>query len=324
MLKKGLMKRKEIVNLFVISYTALKNREDAYEKSGMKWLRSKTTKRWKKPDASKNLTNKEKELLKETIKCEPRMLWWLFADLWLWTIELITMAIKELFDKELKYWKVHKLLVELWLTNQNPIFKAYQQNPEKVLKRVEEDLPAIHEEAKMEDREIFYGDEAWFKTCDNKGKTRAPRGETPTVFATWHRFWVNAISIVSNRWELRFMVYEWSFTWDTLLQFLKRLVKNTDQKYTLILDWHPTHKSKKVNAYLESIDHQVKIYFLPWYSPELNPGEQVRYHTKINLKGRRIANKQELIDRVKKELFRLQKQKDKVATFFEHPKIPKI
>jgi len=46
------------------------------------------------------------------------------------------------------------------MTNQKPIFKAYQQNPEKVLQRVEEDLPKIYEEAKIEDREIFYGDEA--------------------------------------------------------------------------------------------------------------------------------------------------------------------
>jgi transposase len=234
------------------------------------------------------------------------------------------MVIKHLFEKDIKYWKVRQLLNEFWYTNQKPIFKAYQQNPEKVLQRVEEDLPAIYEEAKQEDREIFYWDEAWFKTCDNKWMTWAPKWETPTVLTTWNRFWVNAISIVSSRWELRFMVYEWSFTWDTLIQFLKRLIKNTDQKYTLILDWHPTHKSKKVNEYLESIDHQVKIYFLPWYSPELNPDEQVRYHTKNNLKWRRIANKQQLIDKVKKELFSLQKQKEKVASFFRHPKIPKM
>jgi transposase len=324
MLVKGVMTRWKIVKFYAISYTALKNREKRYKKWWMKALRAKKNKGWRPKDESKNLTNKEKKLLQDTLKYEPSLLWWMFAELSLWTIDVIIMVIKHLFEKDIKYWKVRQLLNEFWYTNQKPIFKAYQQNPEKVLQRVEEDLPAIYEEAKQEDREIFYWDEAWFKTCDNKWMTWAPKWETPTVLTTWNRFWVNAISIVSSRWELRFMVYEWSFTWDTLIQFLKRLIKNTDQKYTLILDWHPTHKSKKVNEYLESIDHQVKIYFLPWYSPELNPDEQVRYHTKNNLKWRRIANKQQLIDKVKKELFSLQKQKEKVASFFRHPKIPKM
>jgi len=80
----------------------------------MKGLRSKTTKRGRKSDKTKNLTSREKKLLQETLKYEPRLLWWLFADLWLWTIEIVTMAIKHLFEKDLKYWKVHKLLVEMW------------------------------------------------------------------------------------------------------------------------------------------------------------------------------------------------------------------
>lgn len=117
------------------------------------------------------------------------------------------------------------------------------------------------------------------------------------------------------------MVYDKSFTSDTLIAFLKKLVYKNEEKMTLILDGHPTHKTKKVKAYLEKINHQIKIYYLPGYSPELNPDEQVRNAIENNLKGQIIASKQHMIQKVKKNLFALQKRKDMVQSFFRHPEV---
>jgi len=50
---------------------------------------------------------------------------------------------------------------------------------------------------------------------------------------------------------MKFMSYEGSFTSDTLIVFLERIIFKTPQKYTLILDGHPTHKTKKVQEWLE-------------------------------------------------------------------------
>jgi len=44
----------------------------------------------------------------------------------------------------------------LGFTNQKPLFRAYQQNPEKVEKRLDEELPLIMNEADEEERTIYY------------------------------------------------------------------------------------------------------------------------------------------------------------------------
>jgi len=190
---------------------------------------------------------------------------------------MVINLIKIAFDKELKRRKVRQILIEdFGWTNQKPIFKAYQQDSEKVKKRKEEELPKIKEEAKKEKRDIYYWDECWFRSNSNSWKTRWPKWITPIVGSNWARFWVSAISAISNYWWMKFMVYEWNFNSDLLIEYLKRMIYKTTKKFTLILDWHPTHKTKKVKDFLESINHQVKLYILPWYSPELNPDENVR------------------------------------------------
>jgi transposase len=70
---------------------------------------------------------------------------------------MIKKLIEVIFDKQLKRRKVREILIkDFGWTNQKPMFKAYQQNPEKVKQWKEETLPMIKEEARKEKREIFY------------------------------------------------------------------------------------------------------------------------------------------------------------------------
>ena len=77
-------------------------------------------------------------------------------DFGLWTVKAIQHAIKVLFNKDLKERKVRKILQEMGMTNQKPLFRAYQQDPEKVEKRLDEELPFILDEAEKEKRTIYY------------------------------------------------------------------------------------------------------------------------------------------------------------------------
>ena len=182
-------------------------------------------------------------------------------------------------------------------------------------------MPLIKDEAEKEDREVMYWDEAGFRSTDHKWKTWAKKWKTPMVRVTWSRFWINAISCIWPKWKLRFMAYEWTFNSDKLTEFLKRLTYRSNKKLTLILDWHPSHKTAKIRLYLQSINDQIKIYYLPWYSPELNPDEQVWNQVENDLKGQIIASKQQMINQVKRSLYRLQKEKSKVMSYFRHPDV---
>jgi transposase len=87
---------------------------------------------------------------------EPRETKKLVLDFGLWTVKYVQRGIKVLFGKTVKEWKARELLIELGFTNQRPLFRAYQQDPEKVEKWINEELPMIIAEAEDEKRTIYY------------------------------------------------------------------------------------------------------------------------------------------------------------------------
>ena len=58
-------------------------------------------------------------------------------------------------------------------------------------------------------------------------------------------------------------------------------MKNQDKPIYLIVDGHPVHRSTLVKSFVESTEGKLKLFYLPPYSPELNPDEQVWNQLKI-------------------------------------------
>lgn len=140
---------------------------------------------------------------------------------------------------------------------------------------LQEQYPAIDQEAKEEKRTIYFSDEASFHATAQYGTTWVPEGETPLIKTSGKREKVNVISAINNKGKLRFMVYEKSFNGSVFIEFLKRLMHNQTEPVTLIVNGHRSHFTKEVKAYVASTNGQLKIYQLPPYSPELNPDELV-------------------------------------------------
>ncbi len=59
------------------------------------------------------------------------------------------------------------------------------------------------------------------------------------------------------------------------IKFLKRLLVKADRMVFLIVDGHPTHKAAKGRKFVASESKRLRLYYLPPYSPELNPDEYV-------------------------------------------------
>ena len=143
------------------------------------------------------------------------------------------------------------------------------------------------------------------------------RGETPVVPGTGQRFRCNMISALTNRGRLAFMLFESTFTEDLVLDFLKRMVRMSDRKVFLIVDRHRVHRSKKVKRWLRNHRTQIRLDFLPPYSPELNPDELLNQDVKSNALGRRRpANKEEMKSGVRSYLRSTQRQAAVVRNFF--------
>jgi transposase len=280
-----------------------------YKKHWKKWLKAKKWKWWKK----KSLDDWQLKELEKIIIKWPK---WAMLDYWLRTIRLIKGIIKKKFKKDLHETTIKRILNWLGFSNQKPLYRAFQKDPKLAQERVENILPEIEKEAKKENREILYWDEAGVKSNNQRWKTRGKKWITPIVENNWIRFWINSISAISKKWEMRFMCYEGSFVIKVFLDFLKRLLYKNSKKITLILDWHRVHKAKSVQEFVKQTNGRLKIHYLPPYSPELNPDELVWNDLKNGLKQVTIRDKRDLKKKVKQNLHRLQKQKHKVKSFF--------
>ncbi len=60
------------------------------------------------------------------------------------------------------------------------------------------------------------------------------------------------------------------------IDFLRALLDSVPGKIFLIVDGHPVHKAKKVSEFVrEKAAGRLAMFFLPPYSPDLNPDEWV-------------------------------------------------
>lgn len=284
-----------------------------YRKGGYKALKSSKA---KGPEPKIGRTE-EKKLIRWLMK-DPRQL---HFDFGLWTLEMIQELIRQKFNKEMHVTTVSRLLDRIGFTHQKPLFRAWQQDPEKVQRWFEEEYPAIQKEAKKENRQIFFEDEAGFRSTDAKGKTWSPKGNRPIVKTTGARFGLNAISAVSPKGELRFSLYDGPFNGEVFIDFLQRLLDSVEGNITLIVDGHPVHKRIKVKEFIEGTHGRLKMYFLPPYSPELNPDELVWQQTKGITKRKMIGGPKQFKAQIQSILHSLQKQKDKIISLFSHPDV---
>ncbi|MDY6910967.1 MAG: transposase [Chloroflexota bacterium] len=105
------------------------------------------------------------------------------------------------------------------------------------------------------------------------GRSYEPRGKTPSMIIPAKRERINLISAVTNQGKIRFMAYESSMNADMLIKFLKRLIKDAGRKVFLIPGNLRVHHGKVVKEWIESHQDEIELFFLPSYSPELNPDE---------------------------------------------------
>jgi transposase len=238
----------------------------------------------------------------------------------LWTRAMIQTLMQKQFGLRLSLSSVGRLLAQLGLTCQRPLFRAYEQNPTLVQRWRERDYPGIQALAKREGAEIFFGDEAGLRSDYHSGTTWGVRGQTPVVAATGQRFGLNMISAISARGLLRFMVVKGKVNGPKYIEFLQRLIHNAPRPIFLIVDGHPVHKARTVKDFVQSTEGRLQLFYLPPYAPELNPDEQVWNHVKNHGIGRgAVAGFDHLKKMVIGRLRSLQKLPWTVRMFFLTP-----
>ena len=317
MIKKG-VKKKEISDHLGVNKNTITNWWKSYQQMGSKSYHYE--KRGLKKGEKKLLTDEQEELVQSMIVDKmPDQLRLPFA---LWTRK----AVKELIDREfglsLGLTTVGDYLRSWGFSPQKPSKRAYEQNPKKVQKWLDEEYPAIKKKAKQEDAEIHWADETGVKNNCNHGRSYAPKGKTPIKRKMGKCLSLNMISSVTNQGKVQFMFYHDTMDADKFIGFIKQLIKSSSKKVYAIVDNLRVHHAKIVKKWLEGHKHEVEVFYLPSYSPEMNPDEYLNCDLKQGISDKKMPKtKENLIENVNEHMNMLQSKPDRVKKYFEHKSI---
>lgn len=241
----------------------------------------------------------------------------------LWTREMVAALIKSRFNISLSLVSVGRLLAQLGISCQKPLHRALERDGALVQRWLKQEYPKIRALAQREKANIYFADAAHMRSDHHSGRTWGKRGETPVVSSTGARYRMSLISAVTARGHMRFMIKEkGGVNADVFIEFLKRLMVGSKSKIFLIVDRGPAHVAKKTKRFVAQLGGDLRLFYLPPYSPDRNPDELVWKHLKADTVGRAsIASYADFKNKVKSSMLSLQRNPEKIRSFFQKPSL---
>jgi transposase len=316
--KKGI-KVMQIVALTGLSYPSVRGVIDRFEEGG--WSAIRPALRGRNRGDGRVLSPAQEETIQRLIiDKRPEQLKMEFS---LWNRAAVGQLIEQEFGIRLQVRSVGKYLERWGFTPQKPIKRAYEQRPEAVQQWLQQEYPAIEQRARKEGAEIHWGDETALVNTDVRGRSFAPAGHTPVAMAvggTRHK--PSMIATVTNQGKARWMIIDEAFDADKLIEFLQALIRDAHKKVFLILDNLRVHHSKRVKAWVDERKDRIELFYLPSYSPELNPEERLNADLKHEM-GKRvpIRTKARLREAANEHMTMLEKTPERVMGYFQDRRV---
>jgi transposase len=316
--KRG-VKIMQIVDMTGLSYPPVRAAIDLYEAGG--WSAIRPTRRGRARGDGRVLSPAQEETIQRLIiDKRPEQL---KMDFHLWSRAAVMQLIEQEFAIKLQVRSVGKYLTRWGFTPQKPIKRAYEQSPAAVQAWLEGEYPAIEQRARAEGGEIHWGDETALVNTDVRGRSFAPAGKTPVAMAVGGtRQKLSMIATVTNQGKTRWMIIDEAFDADKLIEFLQALIQDAGKKVFLILDNLRVHHSKLVKAWVAERKDQIELFYLPSYSPQLNPEERLNADLKQEM-GKRVPvrTKAKLREAANDHMAMLEQNPQRVMSYFQDRRV---
>ena len=294
----------------------------SFLKGGLNAIKIKT--RGRRIGAQRVLTSEQEKALRNLmIDKTPDQLKFPFA---LWTRAAVQVVAKKLFEVKLTLRTISNYMKRWGFTPQKPMKLAYEQKPEAVKTWLTQSYPEISKRAAEENAEINWGDETGVKADNYTAKGYAPKGQTPVVRlpGSPKNARINLLSAITNQGKVRFMMYKDKMSPELFKKFMARLVKDSQRKIFLIVDNLRTHHSRAVAEWLAlpEIKSRIELFFLPPYSPELNPDERLNSDLKGQMRSGLVPITQSEVKRkIISSMKIIQKRPERVKKYFQDKRI---
>ena len=301
-----------------LSKTAVCKALNMYAEGGWSALRGK--KRGRRKGENRSLTPKqEKTIRRKIVDRRPEQLKLDFA---LWTREAVRQLILQECAVEMPIRTVGEYLKRWGFTPQRPARFAYERREAEVTEWLEERFPSIRSRAKQEGAEIYWGGETGMRASDVRGRGYAPRGETPVVNATAKYENLSMVSAINNRGRVHWMIVDGAVNAARFIEFLDALVRDAHRKVFLVLDNLKVHHSRLVKEWLGNHTTEIELFFLPAYSPDLNPDEHLNADVKQGVGSRApVRTKNRLHTAITNHMSMLESMPERICKYFNDPAI---
>jgi transposase len=309
--------KREVANVLQVTEASVYGWQKAYQEGGLAALSTRIA------SGRKRLLSDEQMLkLARMLRLNPRQL---ELDFGLWTRKRVREIVFREFGIDYTEQNIGKVLKLLGFSPQRPVYQARQQNEEKRREWTERTFPGISRRADEEGASIFFADEAGCRNDHQSGTTWAPVGETPVVKFTAKRESIGMISAISMRGKISWMIFEGTMNSARFIEFLRELLQDVKGKVFLIVDNVKYHKSAEVNAWVAQHKDRIELFFLPGYSPDLNPDEWVWKNVKNDHVARIVPDRPgHLYEIAEKALRMLRNAPEKIRSFFSDPHLAYI
>lgn len=316
LLRKGYTKT-EVADILGVAESSVYEWQGKFREGGLAALSTKIA-----SGRKRMLSDKQLLQLYTWLRGNPRQVQF---DFGLWTRKIAGELIRREFGIDYTPQNVGKILKMLGFSPQRPVYQALERDPEKRRIWTEETFPAIQRRAAREGAKIYFADEAACRTDHHGGATWAPVGQTPVVGHVGKRERIGMISAVSMRGEMHWMVHEESMNSALFTAYLEYLIQDIEGKVFLIADRARYHTSKETAAWLKEHEDRIELFFLPPYSPDLNPDEWVWKNVKHDSIYRVVPQKPgQLFAIASKALHALWRTPEKIRGFFADPNLAYI
>ena len=312
------MRMKDIADLLGMSYSGVQRIVATVEKDGRNAIKLK--KAGRRQGEKRVLTMEQETEIRNLIKDKrPEQIKMDFA---LWTRPAVRQLIQMKYGVELPVRTVGLYLERWGFTPQKPIRKAYEQNPEAVKRWLDEEYPVIAKRAKAEEAEIHWADETSIVNTDVRGRGYAPQGQTPVMKTPGRRERLSMISTVTNQGKTRWMIVDGNIDGAKLIEFFEALVRDSGKKIFVVLDNLRVHHCKPVKQWLSDHQNELEAFYLPSYSPDLNPDERLHADLKQGIASKSpVRTKAGLQAHATSHMKMLENTPTRIKNYFKDPHV---
>jgi transposase len=231
----------------------------------------------KSPGRPRHVTTQQERELDQTLAREPRALGKNFSN---WTAPNLKVHL---------HWTVYPVTV--WRHMRRLKWRWHRPvprvaSPDRRYCAKARYLRRVRTQARRGQIQLYYADEidgALLPTISGRWMRQGPQVEVNTPGQNAKQYVFGAVNYVTGALVWVPWPNKNNVGFRQLLQQVVAQHKPTPVKVVIVLDNFRIHKAKAVQAWLHTHRAQVRLYFLPTYSPRLNPIERVWRHFRRNV-----------------------------------------